>query len=469
LEFALVNVPSDQIDIVKKYIEDTIESFSHASTSVWVEGQKHVIEVTGGVQSGIRFTSLLGNFWNMVMSSIVRELVTMDVDDVQEVYVRGDDSAIICDSYASCLLFRLGYMAINAVGHDAKYGIHYQNSEFLRVWYTPDQLYGYPNRTIPSLIQRKPWTAEPWDAEAATRNLLDTCGIIERRTQKKQLSLRKIVVRAWTNARHQSAKYLELPRALGGLGLLPWNGWVPDKVYPKIDSLKAKFKVPTGTSDRYKIRYEKYVTLSEQQATELQQMDMNGKASGDDIRGYNRMMRQKFVSKLSRLGKVDWQQTYTPIIDELSALTPVVLGNMKSAKDMEVYTSNPPGMFGKYRSSEQTWMDLTVLASVTKIKPMDEFRKREPLCHQELKVLEKRGWHRGTAFDYLFGKIAGIYIGSLHPILTKLVTVEVAGVLNTLSARRHSRGDVNWIMSKTAEAAVSMIQKSKLNTKLFLW
>lgn len=468
LEFALENVPLEDKRQVEIYIEQVIASFSNATTTVWVKGQKYEYTVKGGVQSGIRFTSLLGNFWNMVMSSYVYDMVRGS-DYVKSVYVRGDDSAIIATNYASCLLFRLGYMAINAVGHDAKYGIHYENSEFLRVWYTPQRLYGYPNRAIPGLMQRKPWTGEPWDEESTIRNLIDTVNIIKRRTGREYPKLLDVITTVWARKRKASKKFLELPRSLGGLGLLPWRGWLSDKPYPKVDKVTARFVTASGSEQRYKERYAKYAELSLEEAIELQQNDMNAKASDDDVRGYNRIMRQKFSSLMSKLGKVEWKLGYMPMVDGLSALMPPVLGNLKSAADMKVYTNTHPRSFGKYRYAEEDWKNLTVLAQIKKIKPVEMFKLLHPTCYFEMRQMEKHGWHRGMALDYLFGKIQDINIMELHPMETSVVEHYVATEMSKISLQKYIRYELNYIVARASQAAVSQLRMSALNKRLFMW
>jgi hypothetical protein len=360
-------------------------------------------------------------------------------------------------------------MAINAVGHDAKYGIHYENSEFLRVWYTPERLYGYPNRAIPGLMQRKPWTGEPWDEEAVIRNLIDTVNIIERRTDKQLKHLRDVIVSTWSNKRKVSAKYLELPRSLGGLGILPWKGWIPDKPYPKVSRIEARFTTAKNSELRYKGKYAKYAALSLGEAQELQQKEMNMKASSDDVRGYNRLMRQKFASMMKNLGKVTWTMGMMPWVEGVSALTVPTLRNMTSAQDMSVYVKMRPESYGKFRHAEQDWKNITVVAQVKKIKTVEMFKTMHPMCYNEMRTMEKKGWHRAMALDYLFGHVTDILLAEVHPILAGVVETYVARTMSEIRLERYKRYDLNYIVAKSSQAAVGQLRLSQLSKKLFRW
>ena len=200
LASALRNVPPEYQEEVRTVIDDVVESFSETVMIIRDGDKTWQIKVTGGVQSGVRLTSLLGNMWNQTMTVISERLCEL-TDVLIMKLIRGDDSSLISRNYAGCLLARLGYQAINAQGHDAKYGIHYQETEFLRIWYANDRVYGYPNRAIPSLVQRKPWTSDPWGSEAVVISQLETIKLIERRVGRPQKTILDLIINSWQRKR----------------------------------------------------------------------------------------------------------------------------------------------------------------------------------------------------------------------------------------------------------------------------
>lgn len=303
---ALENTPDEYKDYVNEWIESTVNSFKNSWCIYQEDGQEWKWAVSGGVQSGIRLTSMLGNFWNQVMTEAARRLVTV-VERILGAYLRGDDSSVITKDYLSALLMRLGYAANNAVGADSKYGIHFEETEFLRIWYTKNRVYGYPNRAIASLTQRKPWTSEPWDPDAAVRAQDNTLNILERRTGRTFKRIRTIIQQAWVRQRKMALDYLYIPRSLGGLGIYPWNGVYRSIRYPdyKINR-DVTFKVVANSWLRYQRKFDvldrTQAKLTGEQLQRIQQEAMKGKAGGDDLPTLNRLNRELFAQELKQVG-----------------------------------------------------------------------------------------------------------------------------------------------------------------------
>jgi hypothetical protein len=99
LESGEANVPDNMKAEWRRILDATVDSFSHNECYIYIEGIRHSMEVKGGLQSGIRLTSLVGNFWNQTMSEIARNLADPGHLEIKTIYIRGDDSSIIAASY----------------------------------------------------------------------------------------------------------------------------------------------------------------------------------------------------------------------------------------------------------------------------------------------------------------------------------------------------------------------------------
>jgi len=365
---------------------------------------------------------------------------------------------------------RLAYQAINAIGSDAKYGIHYENSEFLRVWYSKDRAYGYPNRAIPGLMQRKPWTNEPWSGDSTTEALFETVNTIERRLAVDLSVYRRVFSIVWSRNRKLSARYLELPRSLGGLGLLPWQGWVCDTPYPKLEKFGIKFKVGDDTYTRYIDKYSDIATVSPDEARKLQQMSMISKAGTDDVPGINRTYRQRFNNLIGKIGIVEWTKMDFRNYEVISGILPTdYLRKMNSCVDLTSYEKTTPVSFGEYARHQGYWTKLQELSRVLDIRPIVLMRERSPSFVDALRGMERTGWHRGAAIDWLFGKITGLEIGNLHPSLYHTVECATAKAVSFVFDTLKKRADVNWLISRASSSASKYLLTSTLNKRLFSW
>jgi len=468
LNDALNNVPEQYKPIVADAIQKTVASLGNTTCVITYESTKHKFKVIGGVQSGIRLTSLLGNYWNMTMSRIARDICDPNEKYLKNTYIRGDDSSVYGQNYFSCLLMRLAYQSINAIGSDAKYGIHYQNTEFLRVWYTNERVYGYPNRAIPGIMQRKPWTNQPWSGDNVIEAVFDSINTIERRKNTKLDHFRTVSAQYWAKSRNMSIRYLELPRNMGGLGLMPWNGYIPDKPYPKLEKPNVHFIVGDNTYQRYVEEYADIATLTKSVATKLQQASMTMKAGTDDIPGINRSYRQQFNNLLKKHGKVVWTHINFQNTNAISGLLNTsYLRKIAKPTDILTFERTAPTSFGSFAHSIPLWTKIQALSKYTDIRPIKKMRELNPTFINALTKIERSGWHRTAALDWLFGTITGLSVGNLHPILYH--TVEIATVKAMAQMPKLSRYDMSWAVSKVSLSATEYLKMSTINKRLFRW
>lgn len=470
LENALENVPYEFKDEVRHIIDVVVESFHRSIVIIRDEhGRVVKFDVTGGVQSGIRLTSLLGNYWNQTITKIVSDMLAGL--PILDKYLRGDDSAIFATNYMSCLLFRLGYAALNARGHDAKYGIHYQESEFLRIWYGNDRCYGYPNRAIPGINQRKPWTSDPWALEGVIEAQLKTIQTIERRTGRQTQTLRQMVLAAWTRKRGLSTKWLELPKSMGGLGILPWRGYISTHVYPKIEKVPISFVTAPGSETKYRDQLTAavpltQVTLTQKQQQMIQQKAMLSKVATDDVPAINKLYRERArdLFKTFRQEKVEWRMMWTqlPKMD----ISAGIMGLERLEEVADTRVRPKPEMFGKYRRYQQEWRALTELQQYMDLDIQGEYEKYAPGFFGDRRRLEKRGMHRTMATDWLFGTFERPSVSSTHDQATSILEPYVTTIFEQHLYHKWGREMLTYFMQTFFSTAETALRHSKLYQRL---
>lgn len=237
-------------DEIRCVVEKVILSYDHAYLTC--EGQR--IHVTGGLQSGQRITSLIGNTWNAAITSSVVHLARLFVPniDIMAIGVRGDDTYIVLRTAVQAYYMRICYSALYAVGNDAKFSIRQHSCEFLRSEVSSSKVTAWPNRAIPAVTQRKPWSDNPWDPVREVNILVDNLRNVERRCSKSLDVIHLAIKQQWSKFTKQSYHYLHLPVRFGGLGLYPYAGWMANKCLPKPQRGSVKITTPlNGVAPEY--------------------------------------------------------------------------------------------------------------------------------------------------------------------------------------------------------------------------
>jgi hypothetical protein len=448
---ALFNTPEEHKDAIRRMIKWIERGFQSSWCTIVINGKKESILVLGGLQSGIRVTSLIGNMWNQVVTAVVLKMLGRVKEHLKASYIRGDDSTSIWASYMDCVAMRLGYASVNAIGHDSKYGIHHEETEFLRIWYTKYRVYGYPNRAIPGIVQRKPWTSEPWDPNASEINAIKSLRIAARRLSLDTTEMEEKMVRVYMKKKRLPIEIARVPVSMGGLGILPWTGAVPSDPYPRVPARVAEFKVHPESWRRYEEEVRKVVPtadIPEKCYRERQQEQMALKASADDIPNYRRTLRQiheKLVEKWKK--GLRWVQhrirTWGGSIDlwQMRALR-----SLSTVQDIRVYDNSCEAgakYFGKHKC-EQEWATAAWVASVTGTRTVDIFSEIKPEAMSAIKELEKRGMHRTDAVSFVSGKVALTYTTPLHEVMYRTVELTVAAAIEQIMEAKHKITRMDW-------------------------
>jgi hypothetical protein len=238
---ARVNVPLECVGEFESIVASVVNGF-HSSTLLVKDPETTTFEVTGGLMSGLRWTSVIGNAWNSLMTGLVMRVLRSNGVLTDELirYIRGDDSAIFSPTWEGAACVHLGYQLVGAKAGEGKFSIRRNAMEFLRVWYA-DRCYGYPARALPGLTQRKPWTSEPWTATNVMEALHDAVCTLRRRlpdpttVEPGWQGLKRI----WARDHNLSMSVFSIPKFAGGLGIEPPRPGLKQTVSPPIPAVPS--------------------------------------------------------------------------------------------------------------------------------------------------------------------------------------------------------------------------------------
>lgn len=412
------NIPDSFVSRWLELVEVCVESFSNSYLQ-YFDRQKHLFRVKGGVESGIKLTSLIGNLWNLVTMHICTRFAAVDYLEV-----RGDDSNLVDDDWRVLLLSRLVIASNNINGSDRKFSIHNGRSEFLRVWYTAERLHGITNRVIVGLSQQKPWNNTPWTPEQVTTDLIGILKTIERRTQRKLPKIETMITNAWQRARKLDKRWLQLPRHMGGLGILEFKGYsVTNNVsFPEFKIDKLAVKTPLLVRPDWQKRLQMDFSLDIQ--TQISNDYFTKLLAFDEIRAVAKRMRNKYTSFIDtlrpKLSKAEW-------VDVGTSSYSIECMELEKTLDPDIVYStisnSLPARFTKYRHLYQRWLDLTAASQYDKnIHPSRIIFNEEPDFRSELAKIERRGYRRSTAISMLLErKMPGTINPILHPLAHDVV------------------------------------------------
>lgn len=473
------NVSLDHHEEVEEISRNVLEGMDRATLSVRTEdGKTHTFPVTGGLESGLRWTTVVGNGWNTVMSEwVTRLLARLGVPtDVIRRWIRGDDSAIVTDTYAGALLFRQGYEAINAQGSDGKFGIHYGQSEFLRVWYRSDGCHGYMPRAVPGLQQRKPWNAAPWDEESTMAHIFDTVRTLRRRGADPSRidGWWRACKLVWSQVKHLSQDWLQVPKHLGGLGVEPWDGRTfPKSKWPRTPrSLVRISNMTNWRAQQIQKSYETWLPVTSSEAQSLAESQASDKMSTDDIPQINRVYREHSekptVSSFERADgpwNIPGLQALRSLGLEFSQLPAEPGAYQRAMRNRKV------GSFGAWSHLLQKWKDAAAVFRLRKERNLLQFfRQSYPDFYSDVSSLERRGLARWEALDWLFGESPSNVSYALHPTMTSLLhrgAVEIAaGFIARCKLRPRQLSQLIALSASHLERSLS---SSRLVRQVYAW
>lgn len=434
-QIARNNVPVEHSKEFEDIAENILSGFQHSTLSIISEGKEHVYKVKGGLMSGLRWTTIVGNGWNTVMTTWVYNVLKelgQTTDDIHR-WIRGDDSAITTESYAKALLFRLGYEAVGAEGSDGKFGIHKGQSEFLRIWYDKDGCHGYPCRSIPGLSQRKPWSSAPWEEESTMMQIYESLKILKRRgcDLERCRNWWEGVKLVWSQHNHVSSDWLMIPKSLGGVGAEPWDGeTLAIGKWPKVDRASVVVtNMTTWRSQKLKEDYSTWFNITDSEASELSSVALSEKLCADDIPSINRVLRDKVGDKPAFIPdkrKIQWPAAAaTTLMSEMKVLAGMTpkYGILKQHESRYL-----PGMRGKWSKLAQRWNDAGKVCRIRNIPTFKTLAPMFPELARDVKKLEHNGLTMNESLDWLFDTTSIGVTEYLHPALTGTLRLSVLNV-----------------------------------------
>lgn len=413
------------------------------------EGETVETKVTGGLPSGVRLTSLIGNVWNAVVTNVVvRIAVHLTRVHPDAVAVRGDDTYIISKSPAYLALIRRLYQAVNAEGQDKKFAIVPRVCEFLRNELSAKGQRGWGNRSITSVTQRRPWTSAPWGVDqqvTITRCVIDS---LFRRVKVDLTFLHRANMTKWSRFYRQSSNWLCLPKRLGGIGLYEDRGWRPSGKLPLTIEDRVHYPniIPTSPP---------WVDMTREQQIEYSRLEMTIRLSTDDIPKASLKRKDELIQTV-RATKITWHKELPLKPKHVEANCPLptmpCIWPSRHRAPREIYKCQD----GTEVSFEEALATASNVARASHVSVRDLLAPRFPVTWELIRGWERRGWHRTDAINIVLGKTPTELPSPLHPELVVFVQEQIALRLAKWSGRKEiasalyecTRGIVDSIIRK---------------------
>lgn len=468
LNAARRNVPISDLDMFDRIASNIINSFDHSFLEWRNSPDRPKFKVEGGLMSGLRFTSLVGNAWNTVMTGLVIRLLTgmgLDTDAIRR-YIRGDDSAIYVPNWGMGAMVKLGYDAVGVKAGEGKFSLQARAMEFLRIWYE-GRCFGYPLRALPGLMQRKPWNPEPWAAEGTIAAIYEVIRILRRRLPHREAAISKLwnhLKTRWCRNHSLPVQCLRTPKFLGGLGVEggvgPLYRVVPPiptgKKYPTWFAVKNQNQWrATKIQNYYLERYNE--RISEDRVSQIAKDQLLNTLASDDVPAVSSALRKGWLAQVRHT--VHTIELIPTVVEDLTP--PIVL---------DAFPINDPSlMLTTLRARSELFGSLpglaTVVADYHTLRPKQTLRSwlREKYPRGAAGLNEFHpSWYIGERIDYLVGKLP-IQSERIHPMLTEVWQRMVAIQMNP--KKRLQR--MSFVQIGAAQER--SVWNSTLSTMLYGW
>lgn len=437
--------------------DKVIGSYSHATLSDPVSGI--TFTVNNGLQSGQRTTSLIGNIWNAIVSRAAIDKVTgfLGYNPQFTIGIRGDDTYILGHSIFDLYMLRLSYASFGIIGHDKKFSIREGSYEFLRNTVTETGVFGWPARAVPAITERKPWSDDMLAPANEVITIADNIRNFERRVGEAIPELHMANKFQWSKFTKQSYNWLHLPKRLGGLGIYPFKGFIPD------GKLSLTPELTVNMDTEFSSFSPSYLGLSSSQSRVYNKTRFLSMVRPSDMRN----LLSDIMSKFSELKeamvrkRLKWTKTKVdyltscPTQPEIIKLDVPIKISLKSVDqawpEYTQFLSDYPGL------RVATKGECGSLASITKIK--------YPQVAGWIKRIERYGYHRADAIDMVLGKYPSELIWPLNTKVTQQVVSHLQpGWVKPpfLYARRDRIGYYLYMTTRSAVRAFASSTRANL-------
>jgi len=465
LRHARFNVPTKDLDLFDKIAANIVKGFYDAWFTVKDDkGNKEKVRVEGGVMSGLRWTTLLGNAWNTIMTGIAKRVVNNLGVQINPApgYIRGDDSAIYAQTWQEAAAIKLGYDMCNVRAGYGKFSIQKGAMEFLRVWYS-DRCYGYPARAIPGLTQRKPWTPHPWEEEQTMRAIFETVKTLRRRSGPTVDKLWLSYKQRWSSLHNLPIQALSAPIHLGGFGIEPAQPLY--QIVPPVPRVPRDIARVSNATDwrqnKTKQKYlEKYgLVIGQEDADRIAEEERNKTMSSDDIPQVSSAYRAKWkdMVKLNKCKAIQIPMYKPPNTSFTIPLDPTDEYNIEYTNN-RLAAGSP--LFGSLPELKTLLSDRSALR--TKMSVSEWIERYQPYYWGIIKTKFHRSWHLSEKIDYLTGDMP-LQTGLIHSALNKTLGLMVASQIQP-----RSRVDRNSTFAFSAWME-NILAVTNISQKLYWW
>jgi len=277
-------------------------SFNHAII-IALTGEE--FDVTGGLPSGLLFTSVCGDGYNKTMADTAMQIaskLTAPPTLMDDLNLMGDDASYM--SYNVKYLQLIDYLmtAVGAIAGTGRFGIVLGSTEFLRVSYTKYGAKGYFMRAISGTVTGKPWTDMPTSPISEVVATLDAIDTVQRRGGNLEF-VKDTILAHWCKSRNTTIQRACAPLIRGGLGI---GRPIPDVVFnTKLNKPKRPMKVITKTvwrQNKWQHDGEELgIPLTDIQAAQLAQSELMGIVSSDTIPKVDSVVKNMWKTEIEAL------------------------------------------------------------------------------------------------------------------------------------------------------------------------
>jgi hypothetical protein len=437
---------------------NVLNSFDHSFLRTRVNQEQFVMDVISGLMSGHRMTSIIGNGFNSIVSSMVIDGCIMLGEDKNDFYynVQGDDTNIICRTKRQGLMALRLYQIMGIIFGLGKFSVQPQASEYLRVWLDAYTTRGYMARTLPNLTQRKPWSNTPWEPAGVMRGIWDKIGILKRRGCLHCEELWNTLSHRWCQLHGLPDASLCVPADLGGFGISVWDG--KSTIQPPLPTMrKLGFNMVPKTSYREDKISERIVELGlspvtfDIQALALDQL--NGVVSGDDVPNAAIISRRVWKNLISSKSHICITKVFKAHVSN-EAMQSYYWSPYSGSSWVEQvnWLKESTSLFGRFRREGETIRFISALNKHNhgpKIGVGKWIRDKYPNMYWQLQSMRSHGGMQ-AAIDYLTGDLnlcENIINNDVKDVFTRFVIKRI----NT----KYFRHNVQAYYSLTRESLLS--------------
>jgi hypothetical protein len=459
-------VPEDSIDFFEDIVTKGNAAFFVATLVNKPPGEPtEEMRKTGGLDSGLRITSLLGDMFNQLKTAVCFEILNswgVRTDD-WDLWLKGDDTSLSVDTWGQGALMNECYAISEVEFGVGKFGLHYGATEFLRIW-MDDRARGYPMRALMGIVQRKPWASTPWTPVAQLRAQVDAIAILRRRshTVPNDLDLvEESLLRRWSQLTRIPVAAATAPPELGGLGI--GVAKTPVRVSPALRDAPRVRGVAVLALSAWRervlkeegIRYN--VELGDAKLKELANDQRVATLLADDVPIMARLARDQWNEEVrgSRRTLTKVSNYYAPLEQTPNSL----LLSGEANKQLQDWCNNMAVEYGKYPEVEVARSSHRLYGEGVPFK--EWLRLHFPRVSVAVGGFH-RSWNLAMKLDYLGGSLS-LRWRELHPMMMGIGSKIVAANMQPTGLMWDSK---LWQLTRQAE---EVLLNSNLVQKLYWW